>query len=135
MGRDLTITYYPNREKAYLAMESPKEDFELKSDTSLNLEEELRKNLLIHKAHDEAIEYDEYHGKIRRFRNVDVPAFCGTRKALRMEIADLIVDSNRENSDEDSYEEDNDNYVAIGYYSLILADFPDNYDYVVIEND
>jgi hypothetical protein len=121
MGRDLHIYYYVNKEVAKISEEESEDDY------GDNLtKEEKDKNQKIYKARDERVQFNQYDG-LSSLRNVDLGRndhFQGSCEDLELVIKQLV--------DESEYYTD---YLIIGRLSIILGKCPNNYNYIVIQND
>lgn len=73
-------------------------------------------------ARSKGIWYEKHSSHLGAFRQVPVSTFEGTRQELKDKIDELAKTSYTD-------------YLTLGYYSIILADFPIEYDYVVITWD
>lgn len=107
MGRDLNITYFPDSETANLATNGYSDE---------NYE-----------AREKGVKYSDISANIGCFRNVSIDTFRGSQSDLETQIKELRKEAQNA--------ENNDGYLTIGFFCIVLAEWPYGCDWVVIEND
>lgn len=117
MGRDLKVTYFPDSISGSLAWEGVPHDY-----TDDLTPEQHQENERYYEAKKLAVEYSRNWE-----RNVDLgylDHFSGTPIDLQEELSSMLDDA-KSHSD----------YTAIGNLYLIVGECPEDYEYIVINND